>query len=135
MYPLDNIADFTQNPHDIAQQIYEANKRLINECDIVVANLNPFRGKEPDSGTVWECGYATGLGKKVYAYIEQEQQYIESFSDDEKKKQQQVGGIYVDNNEMTIEDFEHPFNLMIACSVDEIIIGDFKNALESIKTV
>ena len=36
----------------IAQDIFIANKNLIEECDIVVANLNSFRGKESDSGTV-----------------------------------------------------------------------------------
>lgn len=133
LYPLDNIADFTQKPHDIAKQIFEANKHSIDEADIVIANLNPFRGKEADSGTVWECAYATALNKKVYVYISEDKQYIERFSEDEKKKSQPVQGIYVDNDGMTIEDFEHPFNLMLACSVDGIVVGGFEDVLKAIK--
>lgn len=52
LYPLDNEADFSQKPNDIAKEIFKANKQMIKECDIVVANLNPFRGTESDSGTV-----------------------------------------------------------------------------------
>ena len=66
LYPLDNVVNFNQEKRKIAQDIYKANVNLIHKCDIVIANLNSFRGKEADSGTVWECGYATALGKKVY---------------------------------------------------------------------
>ncbi len=65
LYPLDNIVDFKQAKQKIAQDIFHANVKLIKEADIVIANLNPFRGKEADSGTVWECGFASALGKKV----------------------------------------------------------------------
>lgn len=132
---MDNVADFTQTPHKIAHQIYKANKQLIDECDIVIANLNPFRGKEPDSGTVWECGYATGSGKRVYGYIQDDKEYIEQFGGHEKGKLQENDTVSVDNDGMMIEDFKHPFNLMIACSVDSITIGEFEDVLKSLKTV
>ncbi len=57
-YPLDNVIDFNQEKQKIALDIFLANQKLIDECDIVIANLNSFRGKEADSGTIWECGYA-----------------------------------------------------------------------------
>ena len=41
--------------------IYRNNLRLIGEADAVLANLNPFRGSEPDSGTCVEIGYADDL--------------------------------------------------------------------------
>ena len=66
LYPLDNFVDFEQDKQKIAQDIFVANVKLIQEADIVIANLNTFRGKEEDSGTIWECGYATALGKDVY---------------------------------------------------------------------
>ena len=53
-YPLDNVVNFNQDKHKIAQEIFVANDKLIDECDIVVANLNLFHGKEADSGTIWE---------------------------------------------------------------------------------
>lgn len=48
--------------------IYRANLKLIDEADAIVANLNPFRGDEPDSGTCVEIGYALARGKPVIGY-------------------------------------------------------------------
>lgn len=90
LYPLDNIVDFTQDKKKIAQDIFIANKKLIEQCDIVIANLNPFRGKEADSGTIWECGYATGLGKKVYGYMDSNLSYIEQFNENEKRVEEGI---------------------------------------------
>jgi nucleoside 2-deoxyribosyltransferase len=65
--PLDNeiVAD---EPSEMARQIREANLDLIRRADAVIANLEPFRGFEPDSGTVFEIGYARALGKQVIGY-------------------------------------------------------------------
>ena len=52
LYPLDNKVDFNQPKQKIAQDIFIANKKMIDSCDIVIANLNQFRGQEADSGTV-----------------------------------------------------------------------------------
>ena len=126
LYPLDNIVDFNQEKRKIAQDIYKANVNLINQCDIVVANLNSFRGKEADSGTVWECGYATALRKKVYGYMKKEQNYIDNFSKDEKNV---IDDVTYDLENRVIEDFDYPINLMIACSVEKIIFGEFEDCL------
>jgi len=61
-------ADLRLGDEERAQRIYEGNIRLIREADGVIANLAPFRGHEPDSGTVFEVGFATALGKPVVAY-------------------------------------------------------------------
>ncbi|KQP06447.1 nucleoside 2-deoxyribosyltransferase [Pseudorhodoferax sp. Leaf265] len=52
----------------LAQRIYEGNVARIRAADGVLANLADFRGLEPDSGTVFEVGYAIALGKPVAAY-------------------------------------------------------------------
>ena len=67
LFPMDNVIS-GQTPQEIALKIQEANKQMIHACDIVIANLSPFRGPEPDSGTVWEVGYAQAFGKKVVGY-------------------------------------------------------------------
>ena len=71
LYPLDNCIEET-TPEKTAKAIVEANINLINESDIVLANLSNFRGSKTnpscDSGTAWECGYALAKGKKVIAY-------------------------------------------------------------------
>lgn len=40
---------------DNVKEIFENDKRAIDECDVVVANLN---GLTTDDGTAWELGYA-----------------------------------------------------------------------------
>ena len=129
MYPLDNMIDFNQEKKKIAMDIFEANIDLIKQVDIVVANLNPFRGKEADSGTVWECGYAYGLGKEVIGYMDSTLPYFEQFLESEKKLS---GDLYVDKDGRMIEDFDYPTNLMIACSVKKIVQGCFEDAIKVI---
>ena len=63
------LADgFTGSGDELAQRIYEGNIQRIREADGVIANLMSFRGHEPDSGTVFEVGFAAALGKPVVAY-------------------------------------------------------------------
>ncbi|XPV68218.1 MAG: nucleoside 2-deoxyribosyltransferase [Halarcobacter sp.] len=130
LYPLDNVINFNQNKQKIAQDIFIANKNLIEECDIVIANLNSFRGKESDSGTVWECGYALALGKKVYAYLSRDGNYIDQFSKDEIVLE---NGLAYDLDGKAIEDFDYPLNLMLSCSIEKIVVGDFEDVLKTIK--
>ncbi|WP_419764767.1 MAG: nucleoside 2-deoxyribosyltransferase [Arcobacter sp.] len=129
LYPLDNVVNFEQSKNKIAQDIYKANVELINKSDIVIANLNAFRGKEADSGTIWECGYAKALGKDVYGYMNDNQSYLDTFKNDER---QLVDGTYVDMNDMAIEDFDYSINLMIACSVKEMVFGSFEDCLKEL---
>lgn len=42
----------------------------LDNCDYVLANLTPFRGNQPDSGTLFEAGYACATGKQCYFFIE-----------------------------------------------------------------
>ncbi|WP_434636337.1 nucleoside 2-deoxyribosyltransferase [Sulfurimonas sp. NW7] len=129
LYPLDNIVDFSQQKHKIAQNIFDANIAMIQEADIVIANLNPFRGKEPDSGTVFECGYAYGLKKEVYGYLSPACNYIDRFTEDERFAKE---GSFYDLDARVIEDFDYPLNLMLSCST-KIIEGSFETVLKFLK--
>ena len=130
LYPLDNEIEFTTKKQT-ANKIYEANIDLIKEADIVIANLNAFRGKEPDSGTVWECGYATALGKEIYAYMDDSSAYINRFGTKEKLLDKEID-MMVDTQGKIIEDFDLPLNLMLGISIKNIIQGDFETILKSI---
>ncbi len=129
LYPLDNVVDFNQEKHKIAKDIFDANVKMIQQADFVVANLNPFRGSEPDSGTVWECGYGYALGKKVYGYIDDDRSYLDRFDKNRLKKDE--NGMYWDENDMFVEDFDLPLNLMISCSAT-VIEGGFEDVLKVI---
>ena len=131
LYPLDNEIDFTTKK-ETAKKIFDANINLIHQADIIIANLNDFRGKEADSGTVWECGYASALGKKVYAYMNNTDTYINRFNKEEKHLDKDVN-MLVDNDDKIIEDFDLPINLMLGCSIKEVVQGDFEDVLKQIK--
>lgn len=44
------------------------NEAHIRSCAAVLANLTPFRGPSADAGTVYEVGFARGLGLPVFGY-------------------------------------------------------------------
>ena len=55
--------------------ISAGNEALIRSCVAVVANLTPFRGASADAGTVYELGFARGLGLGLYAYTNDPRDY------------------------------------------------------------
>ena len=129
LFPMDNIIS-GQTPKEIAQKIQEANKQMIHTCDMVIANLSPFRGPEPDSGTVWEVGYAQALGKRVVGYC------IDTRTLKEKTQAMlDLGTSDVDREGMVIEDFGMSHNLMFAnCVVADSFEGCLKYVSEQDKT-
>lgn len=133
LYPLDNEIKFTHKK-ETAKVIFESNIKLIQQADIVIANLNNFRGKEPDSGTVWECGYASALGKEVYAYMDDTNTYIDRFKSNEKHLDKELS-VIVDTKDRIIEDFDLPINLMLGCSIKNIVQGSFEEVLKSLVSI
>ena len=108
-----------------AEGIYHHNRRLIAEADAVVANLNPFRGHEPDSGTCVEVGVALALGKPVFGYIRDGRPLTERVPGKLEKD-----GLR-DADGMLVEDFNLPVNLMIAVPA-RIIIGELAETLDAL---
>ena len=69
LIPTDkNIPSDLKTKEEISKFIFKSNIEMINSCDCILANLNAFRGSEPDSGTVFEVGYGYGIGKKIVGY-------------------------------------------------------------------
>jgi len=126
MFPLDNEIICDGTPYDVAKTIREANIALLNECDIIMANLNPFRGLEPDSGTVYEVGYAAALGKKVYGYAEDRRPMIERVHEQQKLSDDAV----LCQDGKIIEDFGLSHNLMM---LDVVIAQSAEACLAFIK--
>jgi nucleoside 2-deoxyribosyltransferase len=55
--------------HDAAwRKIYLNDIVMMEECDMVIANLTPFRGASADSGTLVEIGWFLGRGRPVFGY-------------------------------------------------------------------
>ncbi len=125
LFPLDNIISQQGSPHEVARAIRDANIKLIESADIVMANLNPFRGIEPDSGTVFEVGFATALQKNVYCYAHDRREMIARIRD--KQNLSDVSMICQDRK--IIEDFGLSHNLMM---IDQVVADDAKSCLEYI---
>ncbi len=124
LFPLDPEVD-ADTPREMAAIIRAANLKLLRQSDYVIADLSPFRGPEPDSGTVWEVGFACALGKPVIAYSTD----LRS----QREKTIELLGLPADANTdqqgMKIEDFSLSHNLMFA---DLVRHGDFAACLEEI---
>jgi nucleoside 2-deoxyribosyltransferase len=122
LYPLDNEIDSSWSKQVAREFIYTKNIELIHSCDIVIANANPFRGDELDSGTAFEIGYAKALNKQVILYMDDTRAY--------KEKLTCKASDTLDTKGMFIEDFDFPLNLMF--SDCKIVEGGFKEALLSL---
>lgn len=107
LYPFDNEVPQGMTPAEAAAVICNANIAMIKRCDAVLANLNPFRGAEPDSGTAFEVGMAVALGKPVWAYFAANGALREQIAHD-------AAGF--DGQGFQVEDFGLPRNLMLACT-------------------
>ncbi|SES15860.1 nucleoside 2-deoxyribosyltransferase [Pseudomonas sp. NFPP19] len=107
LFPLDNQAPPRLTPEATAQWIYRQNLQMIRGCDALLANLNDFRGLEPDSGTAFEVGAAVALGKPVWAYFEGPATLRRQVPHDAAGR---------DAQGFAVEDFNLPRNLMLACS-------------------
>ena len=121
LVPLDEDVPAT------AAEIYRSNLERIAAADAVLANLNPFRGDEPDSGTCVEIGYALALGKTVIGY-----------ADDLRPLRERLGatgpgadGRYRDAAGRAVEDFGLPLNLMLAVPLP-LVRGGVAEALHQL---
>ena len=111
-------ADFAGSDAERAQRIYEGNVQLIREADGVAANLMRFRGQEPDSGTVFEVGFAIALGKPVVAYGVEPGTYAERVSAAIPCARDGKGRVRELESGATVEGLGQRLNLMLGCSVE-----------------
>ena len=50
------------------EEIFDQNCLLMEQADIGMFNLTPFRGPSADAGTVFELGFLFARAKAVYGY-------------------------------------------------------------------
>lgn len=124
LIPLDGV-------ETTAAGIYHANIGLIRAADAVLANLNPFRGCEPDSGTCVEVGFALALGKPVTGYLEGTESTVERVGRVQGGVDVGADGRPRDHEGLLIEDFGLPLNLMLAVPV-RLVAGGLPAALAAL---
>lgn len=100
-----------------ARRIYEANTQMLRSADGVIANLQCFRGQEPDSGTVFEVGFAIALQLPVVAYGVPEASYAERVQSALDCRRGEDGVLRENADATVVEDFGLRLNLMLGCSV------------------
>lgn len=118
-------------PHDLFTGEYSQDEKAqiiksqcvygIQEADIIMANLSPFRGHEMDSGTAFELGFAAALNKPIYGYTTDPRTYLQRMQEDTE-------GVYCDENNVwrdqyhdVIENVGLVENCMIGASCKKII--------------
>ena len=110
-----------------ASGIYQANIRMIRSADAVLANLNPFRGDELDSGTCFEVGFAIAQRLPVIGYLSDGRRQIDKVGDGDADRPLDATG-------QLIENFGLPLNLMIAIPC-RIVVGDLRAAVAELSTL
>lgn len=133
--PNDEYPDEIQQPvtdHSICW----GNIKRLEKCDLILANLEAFRGSEPDSGTVFECVYAYAKGKKVYAYYNYpdmvtavEKEYGPVTWRMVKKGDGREANTPFDKEGRSIENWGRMINLMLTGTIT-CIHGTFEDLLE-----
>jgi nucleoside 2-deoxyribosyltransferase len=106
-----------------AAAIYHNNLLQLDVADAVLANLNPFRGAEPDSGSCVEVGYALARGLPVIGYANDLRPLRERL-----QATPGADGRWCDDAGRTVEDFGLPLNLMLAVPL-QLVQGGVEAAL------
>jgi nucleoside 2-deoxyribosyltransferase len=129
IFPLESSLPELPTQLDVAAHIYRANIAHIDRCDAVVANLDFFRGAEPDSGTCFEVGYAVARGKPVVAYVPEEGSFAERIR---RRYPHAVGAGLADAAGWQLEEFGLPLNLMLGVPC-RVVVGDVRAALVALR--
>lgn len=116
-FPLDNQADTT-----CALDVYLADIKLLETCDIIIANMSPFRGLSMDPGTAFELGYAAANGFTIAGWSNNLRPYHERAIE-----QRWDDGLYLE--EWGLHD-----NLMV-CVPARPVWASFEVALASLKGI
>lgn len=126
LFPLDNTFDANEHtPQQLCLEIAKANEQLIAQADAVIANITPFRGTSCDVGTAYEMGFAKGLTKPVFAYSNDKRLFLQRNIEDLANTKKVSDNLFVDQQDMTLENFGLVDNLMLDGAVaDEIIMHE-----------
>jgi len=105
---VERLADLSDE--DFAWAIFRKDVAMMEACDVVIANLTPFRGASADSGTLVELGWFLGRGRPIFGYSNSGALFAGRSRALAQVVPDPLPGIVV-------EGFGLPDNLMIACAV------------------
>ena len=113
--PLDELPDPPTEWSNMPdwRRIALRNEAHIRSCDAVVANLTPFRGPSADVGTVYEVGFARGIGLKVFGYATVTTPFLDRTLSSIGGGRQALDGSWWDADGLLVEQLGLFDNLMI----------------------
>jgi nucleoside 2-deoxyribosyltransferase len=119
--PLDDLLNQPGEWVDLPdwRRIALRNEAHIRSCVAVVANLTPFRGPSADVGTVYEIGFARGLGLKVFGYATVTTTFLDRTLASIGGGRQEADGSWWDGDGLLVEQFGLFDNLMIEAGIAE----------------
>ena len=101
--PLNEDAETAATELELWRTIYEKDVAMMEQSDIIIANLTPFGGASADAGTLIEVGWFLGKGKPIFGYSNTPENF-------ESRMRRQLGA---QHGGIAIEGFHLPDNLMI----------------------
>lgn len=113
VFPMDNALSPAQGEGGaaFAARIRQANLDLIRAADGVIANCMPFRGPSVDDGTAYEMGFAAALGKPVFPWSGDIRPLLQRTQS--RQYLAHDGRVWRDADQMEVEEFGLPVNLML----------------------
>lgn len=127
VFPLDLLpTDLFSSKYSHKEQakiIQKACIEGIRSCDILVANMTPFRGASMDIGTGVELGAAHMINKPVFGYSMNASSYLQKVMSADKNTTSD-GTCFYDGQGQLIEDMDEIDNCMTTESCHAIIFPD-----------
>lgn len=124
--PLDDAPGIvriqSEDVYEMAYNTFDFFQQHVRNCDIILANLNPYHGYEPNEDVSFECGLAFQLGKKLFGYVDDLRPMVEQIPNGGE-----ANGCR-DVNGMNVEDFDNPLNLMFGASFT-LFTGTFEDVV------
>jgi nucleoside 2-deoxyribosyltransferase len=114
--PLDNTPVETERSEVMARELYAETSQRLRQADALIANLTPWRGPGCEPATAYACGFASALGKPVFAYLNVAD---EADADHRERVERLLGatpddaGVWRDMEGAEIEDFGLPESVML----------------------
>lgn len=118
LFPLDTSLDLAGlDPAEQGLRIFDANKKLMDAADCIIANMTPFRGPSMDVGTAFEIGYMAGRKRPVLGYTNVVDDYVDRVGAFTRLETRPGGEGLEDPEHMLVEDFRMADNLMLEGAV------------------
>lgn len=111
-----------------ADSIFADLKKVMLDTTVIIADLEAYRGSEPDSGTIYEIGMAYAKGARCYGYTRDKRPL--AWKD---QKYTMCDGLVYDEHGKKAPYKELPFSPNIIGST-KIIEGDFDDCLKMLMT-